>query len=431
MEETQMAIMRKRPRRVRGCVVAVAVASMMTLGGNAPARAAAGDLDASFGAGGIALAAFPGGSFAKAIAVQPDGKIVVVGAAAGSSRNGEFAVARFDTAGVLDPTFGTGGMLTTRIALGANDEARSVAIQPDAKIVVAGTPGGRRIAVVRYLPNGTLDPSFSGNGIVRNDLTPGVDVGFDVALQPNGKIVVAGVENGPIRPRFAIVRYLRDGTLDGAFGDGGVVTLVHGGVGRALVLQPDGRIVVAGYTPYGLTVVRLLPSGDPDRSFAGDGVVGRIVHHAAHVIWPLAVALQSNGKILVGGGWDIFDSGLARLMPDGRLDRTFGGDGAVRIRLGSNEQAIVGLAVQADGRIVAAGHVEPHEAPDSTVPHIVVARALRSGALDDTWGGDGRVGTRLPGGASCGGVALQEDGRILVAGEQMDPWSIAVVRYLP
>jgi uncharacterized delta-60 repeat protein len=198
-----------------------------------------------------------------------------------------------------------------------------------------------------------------------------------------------------------------------------------------VVLQPDGRIVVAGYTPYGLTLVRLRTSGRLDRSFTADGVVGKIVHSPAHMILPLAVTLQKNGKILVGGAWDIFDSGVARFTTDGRLDRTFGGDGAVRIGLGSNEQAIVGLAVQGDGRIVAAGHVEPHEWGDTTVPHIVVARLQRSGALDRTWSGDGKVGTRLPGGAGCEGIALQPDGKVVVAGQEMDPVSIAIVRYLP
>jgi uncharacterized delta-60 repeat protein len=417
-------------RLFRASVVLTMSAVVLASGFRVPVIAAGGDLDASFGTGGTVIATFPGGSYATAVAMQPDGKIVVVGAAAGASNTGEFAIARYEAAGALDTTFAGNGMRTTPIAGGHGDEARSVAVGPDGKIVVAGTDSDRRFAVVRYRSDGALDPSFGGNGIVRTNLTLGMDVGYDVALQANGKIVVAGVAGGPIKPRFAVVRYLRDGSLDQTFADGGAAILVPGGVGRSLAIQDNGRIVVTGYTPYGLTIARLRTDGRLDRSFGGDGVVGRL-DSRHHAIWPLAVALQPNGKILVGGGWDIFNGGVARFTSDGKLDRTFGGDGAVRIRLGSNEQAIVGLAIQDDGGIIAAGHVEPHEYGDTTVPHIVVARLLRDGALDHTWGGNGKVSTRLPGGSSCDGVALQPDGKIVVAGRQIDPLNIALIRYLP
>ncbi len=339
-------------------------------------------------------------------------------------------MARYEADGSLDPTFSGDGMLTTPIA-GGGDEASSVAIQSNGRIVVAGTDSYRRFATVRYLPDGTLDTSFGGNGIVRTNLTPSMDMATDVAIQSNGKIVVSGQAGAPTRPYFAVLRYRHDGSLDPTFADGGKAVFVRNGAARALAIQPDGKIVVTGYTPWGLTLARLMPDGRLDRSFGGDGVVGRLTSSNAYFVWPLAVALQANGKILVAGDYDIFHSGVVRFTRDGRLDRTFSGDGVVRVSLGPNEQAFVGLAIQTDGRIVAAGHVEPHEYGDRTVPRIVVARFLRNGTLDDTWGVNGKVATRFSGGSSCSGVALQADGRIVVAGQVRDPSSFALVRYLP
>ena len=179
----------------------------------APASAAAGHLDPGFGSDGKVTTAFPGGSFASAVAIQADGKIVAVGAAAGASMTGEFAVARYETDGTLDPTFDGDGMLTTPIS-GGGDEARSVAIQANGRIVVAGTADGRRFAVVRYMANGALDPTFGGDGIVQTDLSPGGDVAYDIAIQPNRKIVAVGPAFFHRGPRFAVVRYLPNGELD-------------------------------------------------------------------------------------------------------------------------------------------------------------------------------------------------------------------------
>ena len=227
--------------------------------------------------------------------------------------------------------------------------------------------------------------------------------------------------------RFALVRYRSDGRPDRSFGDRGTVLIGRRwGVARAVAVQPDGRIVATGYDSYGLLVVRLLPDGTPDSTFEGDGIVRRVVSE----IFPLDIALQSNGKIVVGGDFDIFARGLARFTADGRLDDTFGGDGIVRTRVGSGEQAVAGLAFLTDGRIVAAGYVGPHEGGTQEVFRITVTRHLRNGKLDDTWSGNGKVITDFAGGAFARGVALQADGKIVVAGGAEDPQTFALVRYL-
>lgn len=403
----------------------MAVGCAIALLGVVPAFAQDGDLDASFGTGGRVTTLFPNGSYATALAILPDGGVVAVGAAAGPSVTGEFAVARYGIDGALDLGFDEDGLVTTAIA-GGGDEARSVAVQPDGRIVVAGTDSRQRFAVVRYLANGGLDPSFGNGGIVRTDLTAGEDIGYDVAIQADGKIVVVGsAETGG---QFAIVRYRRGGRLDRTFGRRGSVLISRGDRARSVALDPDGRIVVAGYNGYGMVVVRLLQDGRLDASFGGDGIVDRVVGDIA----PLAVAVQSNGRIVVAGDYDIFRSGIARLTRDGSLDESFSGDGVRSVRFGAGEQNFTGLAIQDDGRILAVGHVGPHESTDLVEPRIILARFLHTGALDASWSVNGKSTTGFPGGASASGIVLQHGDKPVVAGEagQGDDWGFALARYV-
>ena len=371
--------------RVRAAVCVVALLLVAVVGngdaagaprsGHSTALAAGGDLDSAFGLDGMVTTAFPGGSYATAVAIQADGKIVAVGAAAGPSVTGDFTVARYEPDGSLDATFGDAGMVTTAIG-GGRDEAQSVAIQENGRIVVAGTDSWRRFAVVRYRPDGELDSSFGDGGIVRTNFAPGQDMAWDVAIQSDGKIVAVGAA-GYGQEGFRLARYRRDGSLDPAFGDGGkVMTRYGGGVARAVAIQPDGRIVVAG-------------------------------------------------------GYDIFRVGLVRFSLHGQRDRTFGGDGVVVTNMGPGEQALGGLVVQPDGKIVAVGYVGPHEFTDAVVSHFVLLRCRRDGSLDPTFGDDGKAKTFFgDGGSGAAGVALQPDGRIVVVGQSDAPQAFALARYL-
>jgi len=409
----------------RRLAIAASFAFIATMG--TPALAVDGELDDTFGDGGTVTTAFPVGSFATAVAVQADGRIVVVGAAAGPSVTGEFAIARYETDGTLDGTFGDGGMVTTPIAPGGDDEAYAVAIQENGRIVVAGTDSWQRFAVVRYLPHGTLDASFGGNGIVRTNFTPGDDVAWDMAIQEDGKIVAIGAA-GFGQVGFQLVRYRHDGGLDPTFGDGGkVVTRYHGANARAVVLQANGRIVVAGYQPGGIALARYLPNGRLDRSFSGNGMIEPVAR-----IFAAAVALQPDGRIVVGGDDDIFAFGLARFLPGGRLDRSFGGDGMIRQQVDGAEQGANGLAVQADGRIVATGSSGPHENGDPVIPRFVLIRRLADGRRDTTFGVNGEMTTFFAGGASAHGSAVDLGGRIVVVGGAGDSSkdSFALARYI-
>jgi uncharacterized delta-60 repeat protein len=393
-----------------------------------PPATAGGGLDPSFGTDGIVTTAFPIGAYASGVAIQPDGKIVAAGAAAGATGRGEFAVARYLRNGKLDPTFDGDGMVTTPIA-GGGDAAMSVAVQPNGRIVAAGTDSWQRVALVRYRPNGRLDRSFGGNGIVRTNLKPGEDVAYDLAIQPNGRLVVVGYA-GSSPPRFAVLRYRTDGTLDPTFGDRGRFIAPGGfGVARSVVLQPDGRIVVAGYNGHGVVIARFRTNGHLDPSFGGDGWVGKI----APPVFALAVAIQPNGRIVAAGDHDIFDVGMVRVTRGGRLDTSFGHRGVVRVDVGPGEQALSAVMIRRDGRIVAAGYAGPHEFGDAVQFRFVSVRCLRDGSLDRTWGGNGKVVTRFPGEGMGRDAVAQANGRIVMVGGAGESHGDAFVltRYLP
>ena len=212
---------------------------------------------------------------------------------------------------------------------------------------------------------------------------------------------------------FQLARYRRDGSLDPTFGDAGkIVTRYHGANGRAVAIQRNGRIVVAGYNTRGLALARYRPDGRLDRSFDGDGTVGPVVGE----IFALAVAVAPNGRIVVGGDFDIFAFGMARFRSDGRVDPSFGHDGVVRIHASGGEQGANGLVIQPDGRIIATGSSGPHEFGDPTIPRFVMLRVLANGRRDATFGMHGVVKTSFDGGAAAHGSAVDLEGRVVMVG---------------
>jgi uncharacterized delta-60 repeat protein len=329
--------------------------------------------------------------------------------------------------GDLDPTFNGDGKVTTHFNI--SDEAHGVAIQPDGKIVAAGfawcppCAGGptepHDFALARYNRDGSLDPTFDGDGRVTTDFANSIDEALAVAIQGDGKIVAAGFASIS-GVDFALARYNPDGSLDLTFdGDGKVTTdygfgssQIHG-----LAIQVDGKIVAAGYgasTAQDFFLARYLSNGFLDPTFDGDGKVTFLGfgpnHHQAH-----AVAIQSDGKIVASGCTSCSSSSgnfaLARLNTNGSLDFTFDGDGkAITDFLGDEDQANA-VAIQADGKIVAAGF-----SSFSFDDTFALARYNTDGSLDPTFDGDGRVTTQFGSGDEAWGVAIQRDGKIVAAG---------------
>jgi len=258
-------------------------------------------------------------------------------------------------------TFGNRGIVTTPIG-SSNDFGKALAVQPDGKIVMTGfsnNGSNADFALVRYTSSGALDPTFGSGGKVITPVGSGDDSGEAVALQSDGKIVVAGYSNGD----FALVRYTSSGVPDNTFGSGGKVTTSIGtgsDAGGAVVIQSDGKIVVAGYSfkstfDADFALVRYTSSGALDPTFSGGTVTttfGTFADQARQV------ALQSDGKIVVGGirsNGSTYEWALARYSSSGVLDPTFGTGGKVTTPIGSSTDAGSAVALQSDGKIVVAG----------------------------------------------------------------------------
>lgn len=407
--------------------------------------AAPGDLDPTFGNGGIVIT---GGSWishldtALAMAIQSDGKIVVVGDGATSQTPGvtwDFAVVRNNTDGSIDSSFG-GGIVITPVG-NSHDAATSVAIQADGKIVVVGvicngvgdcSGAGTSFAVVRYNPNGSLDTSFNGTGIVITSV--GSSGGANsVAIQADGKIVVAGGSWGNVGSNtdFAIVRYNTDGSLDTTFnGTGKVITPVSGNADSAnsVVIQSDGKIVAAGEGQNSFAVARYNTDGLLDTSFNGTGIVITPVGNSSRAS---DLAIQSNGKIVVvGGSPPCLNNNftLVRYNADGSLDTSLNGTGIVVTPVGSFCSRANSVAIQADGKIVASGN---SSSEIGTFGDFTVVRYSGNGSLDTTFGGTGIVITPITNRDSdAASVAIQADGKIVAAGWGGYDWyDFAVVRY--
>lgn len=398
--------------------------------------AAPGDLDPTFGRGGKVITNFTtGNDTANDLAIQADGKIVTAGRASGTGGFGEFALARYKPDGTLDPTFGQGGRVTTNLT-DWQDNAFSVVLQVDGKIVAAGMASLSELetvfALARYAPDGTLDPTFGGDGVVMTKFS-GSDTANDLAIQADGKIVAAGTGAG----RFALARYKPDGTLDPAFGRGGKVTTgFPGGGASAVAIQTDSKIVAAGAAgtaTLDFALARYKPDGTLDTTFSGDGKVTTDLTSGNDIAED--VAIQTDGKIVAAGDggncceWT-GDFGLVRYKPDGTLDPSFDGDGEVITEFTTNDDLAVGVVLQADGKIVAAGHADYSGEGSGK---FALGRYNAEGTLDTTFGRNGKVITRFAGYDGADAVAIQTDGRIVAAGHaifgESDSW-LALARYL-
>ncbi|MFL5767850.1 MAG: delta-60 repeat domain-containing protein [Actinomycetota bacterium] len=368
----------------------------LTLFASAPASAAPGDLDRSFGADGrITLSLAHGGSQGNAVLVQPNGRIVVGGwaysrgfalmrllrdgsldrsfggdgvvttnfptgpavvsdlaldghgriVAAGLSE-AWMAVARYLPDGSLDPTFGRGGMVTARYR-DSQTSAEGVAIDGRGRVIAAGTASDRRWVLARFSSGGRLDQRFGDRGWATIDFGPGEEAARDLALTPNGRIVVAGTG----RQRLALARFHRDGSLDRRFGSGGTVVTpgTARGTAAALALLPNGDLLAAGHSASAFLVRRFLPSGRPDPTYGTDGSAsGPSVDGLAFDV----VVSSDRSAVVVGSQFERFT--VARYLPGGSPDPGFGNEGVVQTRF-PNYGPAEGVALMPNQRPVVVG----------------------------------------------------------------------------
>ncbi len=325
-----------------------------------------GTLDASFGSGGRVTSAMGGWISTCYGALQPDGKILVAG------RHGSaFSAMRFLADGSVDGSFGVGGQVSTSIISGSSSESvLAVSIQTDDKILLAGrTAGGddADMVVVRYLPNGTLDEGFASGGIWVYQVSPLNDQIRAILPQPDGKLVGVGSATIGTWPntasRFVMVRLNEDGTLDPSFGSNGtaLITVSTGQAGTLSgILQPDGKILATGFSEYPtlVTTIRCLSDGTLDQSFGSGGVITTYIASESAV--GKDIVLQPDGKILVGAecweGTGQFYSALLRYSPTGILDGGFGNSGMAITSLSDRSFVPETIALQADGKPLVAGY---------------------------------------------------------------------------
>jgi uncharacterized delta-60 repeat protein len=341
----------------------------------------------------------------------------------GLSTEKTFTIAVTDmVVGDLDNTFDGDGKVTT--AVGSSlDAAHSVAMQSDGKIVVAGySDNGSNIdfALMRYNSNGSLDTTFDGDGKVTTAVGSSHDAAHSVAIQSDGKIIVAGYSDNGSNYEFSLTRYNSNGSLDTTFDGDGKVTTDFGSSDTAysVAIQSDGKIVVAGYSWNGsnwdCALTRYNSNGSLDTTFDGDGKVTTDFGNSDDFAYSAAV--QSDGKILVAGesfNGSNRDFALMRYNSNGSLDTTFDGDGKVTTDFGNSNDFANSIAIQSNGKILVAGQSFNDNNWDFTL-----TRYNSNGSLDTTFDSDGKVTTDFGNSDDDGAfsVAIQSDGKIVVAG---------------
>lgn len=381
-----------------------------------------GSLDLTFGNGGITSTT---SVFGQGIKIQSDGKILVGG--------GVFAVARFNTDGSLDTSFGNDGIVSTQVGSGYSS-AWGIALQSDGKIVLIGnyeiSSNNSGIALVRYNSDGNLDNSFGSNGVVTLDITSGYDYANSIEIQSNDqKIVISGQTNGVM-----VARFNPNGSLDNTFGTNGVVnTQVGSNSGsNSMKIQNDGKIIVAGgmmdsqgYQQF--LTIRYNSDGSLDLSFGAGGIVQSSVGTGFQWGWDLAI---QNAKIIVGGVRTVSTAQnsefvLIRYNSDGSIDNTFGASGVVHAMPLGISDYLRSISLQTDGKILAGGFsiIDSTGAPVNN-PQIGMSlmRFEANGNVDNSFGNSGVVVIPLGefGLESGRGLTIQNDNKILFTGYSID-----------
>jgi uncharacterized delta-60 repeat protein len=369
-------------------------------------------LDSSFGSGGKVITSLDiYGDKGNAMAIQSDGKILLGGSSQNSFTSADFALVRYHDDGTLDTTFGIAGKVKT--AIESYSEGQSIAIQNDGKILLGGfSPWFINLA--RYNSDGNLDTTFGTGGKVITDI-----IGYyaeqckSVAIQNDGKIVIGGdakhITNDSAY--LLLARYNVNGTLDSSFGNQGQV-VARAGLGYTLAIQNDGKILLGGASNFNFALVRYNTDGTLDNSF---GVNGEVITSVGISAEANTLLMQSDGKILLGGyayNANFSDFASVRYNSNGALDNGFGVAGKVITAMGAFNSKGTSLGIQAVGKILFAGNAANSSSEFSIV------RYESSGNLDTSFGLNGKVVTPIGiSYSNCSSITIQNNGKILLGGD--------------
>lgn len=401
-----------------------------------------GTPDSTFADNGVLQVNLEGWDMLSATAIQADGKIVAAGYTENQNQS-SFLVMRFFQDGSPDTGFGTNGAATAKVSEYTN-EANAVAIQADGKILIGGRTrpnenGNEDFALLRFMPDGKPDSSFSQDGIATLNISPDDNI-LSIAVLPDGKILAAGVAQ-PNITKFALLRFQANGALDFSFGVSNGYTLTALGaafdVCASMTVQPDGRILLAGATVSNgwpdVGLVRYNADGSPDAGFGNLGLVVTPFSTTADI--GLKVVLQPDGKIIVAGSsYNLqkkSELALFRYLPNGTLDTEFNGTGKLRSKIGDTYSSAETVVVRPDGKILAAGCAQFA----STGLDFAMKQFNPNGSVDNSFGDNGVVTADLnegPDGISD--IHFLDNGKILVTGTGFDSDNnksdLLVLRYL-
>lgn len=357
----------------------------------------------------------------NAIAIQPNGKIIVAGSAGTTPLgNFAFAIARYNVNGSADKTFNSLGRQITRVGA-VDDFGYSLALQADGRIILAGYSANddkNHFAVVRYNDNGIPDKTFNGNGKQTANVNSDLQIGNSVAIQKNGKIIVAGYTLKGAYNDFAVARFNTNGSPDKTFDKDGILTTDFASsddYAGSVAIESDGRILVAGYsytysavTTGHLAVARYNSDGSTDKSF---GNAGKLAGDYAQGYTSFnAIAVQKDGKVIAAGQtWNgkNYDFAVARFNTSGSIDKTFDIDGKRLTDFAGKNDYANSIVIQQDGKIIVAG---------SSNNQFAIARYNADGKPDNTFHGNGKLLTSMGFFDVGESVALQSDGKIVMAG---------------
>lgn len=390
-------------------------------------------VDPSFGTAGEVTVEFGNNSSkVNAIVIQPDGKMIF-----GGTSNSQIALARINPNGTLDTNFGTAGKVLTNLN-GSSDYLDAMVLQPDGKLIAVGNISNSALgnisdfAVLRYNTNGTLDTSFSGDGIVSTDFANLPDRAKHVTLQPDGKILVAG-EARDVNPqsvggtdtKFCLARYLPNGALDTSFNGNGKVMVSfyiepdiddNSNYGRVVVVAPDGKIILGGISDVEFAMVRLNIDGSIDSTFGDEGrVVTDLGLNGSNLTELNAIKIMDDGRILLAGSKSVgYDEGdgflVTRYSPDGVLDTGFGENGLVVTDFNYEDDIAHEVFVLPDGKILLAG---------TGANKFALARYNADGTKDTSFNTFGRFSTGVSYRKASGAV-MQPDGKVVIAGSYLN-----------